>query len=325
MSDSNDLESRDVPGPHQAISTADARERFACTLFDRLWDRYRKRATHVAAYEQLVRSVDATFVNDHIAFRTIACQQPATGIASVSRPFEALGYRPAGCYQFEDKHLNASHFQHPNPQFPKLFISELKTWELGAAAREAILRSLADHRPALSNDTLAALQALNVDEAEQTASLLEALTRELHELPWSPPEKTDVEALNAESQYGAWVLVHGYHVNHFTSLINSHGVESLGNIEKTVDELRGIGVPMKSTIEGAPGSKLRQTATEAAVIDVAIRQDGQVATIPWTYAYFELAERGEVTDPESGNRVRFEGFLGPQATNLFDMTKLDKS
>ena len=82
MSDSNDQESRDVPGPHQAISTTDARERFACTLFDRLWDRYRKRVTHVAAYEQLVRSVDATFVNDHIAFRTIACQQPATGIAS---------------------------------------------------------------------------------------------------------------------------------------------------------------------------------------------------------------------------------------------------
>ena len=36
---------------------------------------------------------------------------------------------------------------------------------------------------------------------------------------------------------------------------------------------------------------------------------------------FELAERGEVTDPDSGARQRFEGFLGPQATQLFDMTK----
>jgi hypothetical protein len=43
--------------------------------------------------------------------------------------------------------------------------------------------------------------------------------------------------------------------------------------------------------------------------------------MPWTYAYFELAERGEVAD-ESGRRGRFEGFLGPQATQLFEMTKV---
>jgi hypothetical protein len=32
------------------------------------------------------------------------------------------------------------------------------------------------------------------------------------------PEKDDIIAANAASQYAAWVLVHGYHVNHFTSL-----------------------------------------------------------------------------------------------------------
>jgi hypothetical protein len=29
-----------------------------------------------------------------------------------------------------------------------------------------------------------------------------------------------------------------------------------------------------------------------------------------------------VTDPATGKQVRFEGFLGPQATNLFEMTRL---
>ena len=44
--------------------------------------------------------------------------------------------------------------------------------------------------------------------------------------------------------------------------------------------------------------------------------------MPWSYAYFELAQRDEHIDPASGKRVRFEGFLGPQATNLFEMTRV---
>jgi hypothetical protein len=81
---------------------------------------------------------------------------------------------------------------------------------------------------------------------------------------------------------------------------------------------------MKSEIEGVVGSKLRQTATEAVVIDVDVSKFGVRTTMPWTYAYFELAERGEVSDPETGKRARFEGFLGPQATQLFEMTRLPR-
>jgi len=131
-----------------------------------------------------------------------------------------------------------------------------------------------------------------------------------------------VETLNRESQYAAWVLVHGYNVNHFTSLVNSHGVDSLRSLEQTIDALAAAGVPMKAEIEGEPGSKLRQSATEAVKIDVEITDQGQASTMPWTYAYFELAERNRVVDPDTGETVRFEGFLGPQATNLFEMTRV---
>jgi hypothetical protein len=99
-------------------------------------------------------------------------------------------------------------------------------------------------------------------------------------------------------------------VNHFTSLINSHGVPGLDDIEKTIAALQKAGVPMKAAIEGERGSKLRQTATEAATIDVAVHDQGQPTTMPWTYAYFELAQRDLVADPASGKKVRFEGFLG---------------
>jgi hypothetical protein len=243
------------------------------------------------------------------------------GIASISRMFEALGYRAAGSYHFDDKQLSAIHFQHANQQFPKLFISELKTWELPAAARGIIEKALRSHRPAIDSGTLAALANLDKDAAP-AKELLPRIVAQFHDLPWLLPAKEDVAALNKASQYAAWVLVHGYNVNHFTSLINSHGVPGLDDIEKTIAALQKAGVPMKAEIEGERGSKLRQTATEAATIDVAVHDQGQPATMPWTYAYFELAQRDLIADPASGMKVRFEGFLGPQATNLFEMTKV---
>lgn len=308
-------------GPHRAIPVTTARERFLAELFDTLWDGYRQRVSYVQVYEQVIRAAGATFVNDHIAFRTFATQRPLAGIASISRIFEALGYRAAGSYHFDDKQLSAIHFQHQNPQFPKLFISELRVPELPATARVTIERALRSHRPAIECDVLAALANLDRDGAA-AAELAPRVAREFTELPWMCPSREEVEQLNKVSQYAAWVLVHGYNVNHFTSLINSHGVPALDDIEKTIAALQKAGVPMKKEIEGERGSKLRQSATEAVTIDVAVHERGMPHQMPWSYAYFELAQRDTVLDPASGKQVRFEGFLGPQATNLFEMTRV---
>ena len=54
-------------------------------LFNQLWETYRARVTYVRDYEQVVASTGANFLNDHIAFRSIAWQQPTAGIASISR------------------------------------------------------------------------------------------------------------------------------------------------------------------------------------------------------------------------------------------------
>lgn len=306
--------------PHKALARDD-RERFAADLFDRFWEQYRERVSYVKAYEQMLTARNATFFNDHIAFRTFACQQPLNGIATISRIFEALGYRAAGVYHFEDKHLSAAHYQHANPQFPKLFISELKTWELGDASQR-IIKYAAKHRSPFAQASLERLSRWPKMSESERAELLQTVLDQFHELPWPTPDKDDVVELNKISQYAAWVLVHGYNVNHFTSLVNSHGVESLDDLEKTISALQEAGVPMKAEIEGEAGSKLRQSATEAVMIDVDVLEQGRKSRLPWTYAYFELAERNTVIDPSSGKRVRFEGFLGPQATNLFEMTRV---
>ncbi len=310
-------------GPHERITVNDARERFAARLFDELWNRYRERVSYVRTYEEVIATHGGTFVNDHIAFRTFATQDPLAGMASISRIFEALGYEAAGCYQFPDKHLSAIHFQHKNPHFPKLFISELRVWELSDETQATIASLISTHRPPISLDVLARLSRLKEAEASQPPeeNMLERVLQEFHVLPWNLPEQSQVEAVNRESQYAAWVLVHGYNVNHFTSLINSQGVRELDDIEKTIQALKAAGVPMKADIEGEPGSKLRQSATAAVEIEVPVLAEGSQTTMPWSYAYFELAERGTLPDPATGKPHRFEGFLGPQATQLFEMTR----
>lgn len=308
--------------PHRLIKVSTDKERFLIDLFDTLWERYRERVEHVRRYEAVVLEHGAVFVNDHIAFRTLAAQEPTVGTLSIARLVEALGYRAAACYGFPDKHLDAVHLQHPNPQFPKVFISQLRTWELTMAGRRIVEKSLKDHRAALPDATLAALHGLDKVTSAERAKLLKMLARFFAALPWEAPQKKDVLDLDRESQYAAWVLLNGYDVNHFTASVDSHGVPALGDIEKTVAALLRAGVPMKAEIEGERGSKLRQSATEPVRLEVAVKQGHRPAKLPWTYGYFELAERPLMTDPLTGRQERFQGFLGGQAAQLFEMTKV---
>lgn len=310
--------SMNAAGPHGSIPVNTPRERLLANLLDRLWMRYRARVPSVAIYEQLLADQAGTFVNDHLAFRTFAAQQPFCGIASIARLFEAFGYTPCGCYQFPDKLLSAIHLQHPQSLFPKIFVSELQTWRLNPTAATIVQRTLATHRPPLSDDLL---RTIHEFDGTSDVGLVDACADWIETLPWSPPTVDDLNTLNLASQYGAWVLVHGYNVNHFTALINSQGTPTLADIEQTVAALRERGVPVKTDIEGARGSKLRQTATAAAEALVSLTEAGKTITRPWSYAYFELAERGTVVDPETGRSGRFEGFLGAQATQLFEMTR----
>ncbi len=308
--------------PHKHIIVQSEKERFLVELFDDLWKRYRGRMEYVRKYEEIIQSYGAQFINDHIAFRTIARQEPTTGILTLSRIFEALGYIGAVCYEFPDQHFNSIHFQHPNPQFPKLFITQLKSWELSLPSQNIIQSSLRKHRPFFSDKSLTQLWNLSKLESKDRESLFTEVLRTFNELPWERPQKKDVLELNKESQFGAWVLINGYDVNHFTASVDSHGVSALDDIEKVVEAMVKAGIPMKPEIEGEKGTKLRQTSTQAAVIDSWVKDGERKVKIPWTYAYFEIAQRPLLPNPETGKLERFQGFLGGQASRLFDMTKL---
>ena len=72
----------------------------------------------------------------------------------------------------------------------------------------------------------------------------------------------------------------------------------------------------------APAQDIRAALDKSQLIQVPVKYGTRLVEIPWTYAYFEIAERPLTKNPLTGQMERFEGFLGGQATNLFDMTKM---
>jgi hypothetical protein len=240
-------------------------------VLDLLWGRY---AAHVPYAQTFVRLSGSAFRNDHVAFRSL--KRPGSGIELFAPAFERLGWRRAGQYDFPDAKLDAIHLSHPDG-LPRIFLSQLRALELSPRAREILARLPPDDPPPRDPDALAdwfRAPATTVPEAE----LLE---------------------LERESQYGAWLLLFGREVNHFTAAVD--------DVEGWARRMAEAGVPMKGEIEGEPGAGLRQTATKATLRRV--RTEG--GEREWPYAYLEIAQR---------NRG-FDGFVTQQARQLFEMTR----
>ncbi|MGK7878033.1 MAG: DUF1338 domain-containing protein [Xenococcaceae cyanobacterium] len=300
-----------------------ARQLWAC-----LWENYIRRVEYARIYQQMIREAGGAIANDHIAFRSLGLTIDSPdgkinlGIPYVAGIAEALGYSAAGEYEFAEQHLYARHYRHPEQDrfdLPKLFISELVMDALPAPIAQQIEQTV-------RSGSFFNVQTLKSEmEAASTATEVEQIVAQLQGVfnrPWEPPKGSAIEEVNAVSQYGAWVLLHGYAVNHFTGYINRQNTPCYSDIESTARGLAERGIPMKTEIEGDRGSGLRQTATQAVTEMVSVRDDtsGELIRIPWTYAYYEIAERNWVEVAPSRKEL-FEGFLGPQARNLFEMTR----
>jgi hypothetical protein len=295
-------------------------------LWQRLWQEYRQRVPYARIYEQMIAAAGGTIANDHIAFRTLrmTIQQQGyrmqLGIPYLAKLVEALGYEAAGDYHFPAQSLYARHYCHPEQatyDLPKLFISELIVEALPDPMAALIQESVqGGDFPGLPLATIATQTA-----SAEPQALLPQLAN-IFQRPWSPPLQSAVERVNSVSQYGAWVMLHGYAVNHFTGYVNRHHTETYRTIAQTVAGLVQLGVPMKTQMEGGIESGLCQTATQAVTEPVWVQDDATAALIqiPWSYAYYEIAERYQQQN-SSGMPVLFEGFLPAQAQQLFEMTK----
>lgn len=299
------------------------RIQIAQKLWHKLWENYIYRVNYAQVYQQMITAAGGCVANDHIAFRSLrlTVENQNLGIEHLAEIATVLGYLPAGEYYFPSSHLYARHYRHPQQDefdLPKLFISELIVDELPDEIAQLIYQTVAS---GLSIDALtfpSNIDALSESEIEQFVNQLATIfTR-----PWQPPRKSTIEIVNNVTQYGAWVLLHGYAVNHFTGYVNRQNTPQYPDIETTAKALSERGVPMKAEIEGSPCSGLRQTATHAVKEMITVLDDtsGELINLPWTYAYYEIAERNLIAN-DAGEKVLFEGFLDAQAKNLFEMTR----
>lgn len=106
-----------------------------------LMRRYQQRVPDVAAVinamtaEGIVKKA-GDIENDHIAFRTMGV--PQLGVQSLEKIFLHYGYTKMDHYHFPAKQLDAWWYAPPAPEYPRIFISELRVNDLSPAAQAVI-------------------------------------------------------------------------------------------------------------------------------------------------------------------------------------------
>lgn len=292
-------------------------------LIQKLWNNYLERVSYAQIYSDLVERKGGRVVIDHVAFRTLKThtgEQP-DGISDIRHIIKCFGYQAAGNYSFAKKKIDAIHFEHSEKQLPKIFVSQLNVERLPDWAQQSINNTVKETPYLLSDNGIELLNKLCVDNKlpVEAANFLENDLVKYFKRPWGPPKKETVLQINDISQYAAWVLLHGNSVNHFAAFINEQNVKEWPDLITTSKVLDSKGVPMKETIEGEKGSVLQQTASLAVKENAEVNGEDGIEEINWTYAYFELTQRGYTA--VDGKQMLYNGFREQQARHLFNMTQ----
>src|SRR5690554_1101309 len=104
-------------------------------LFENLWVDYQNVTPSAVQIHRILGAEEGqAIINDHIALRTFNLQP--VGLGALAEHFLGLGYREGGDYHFKAKKLYARHYEHPDPEAPRVFISELQIGR--ASCRERV-------------------------------------------------------------------------------------------------------------------------------------------------------------------------------------------
>jgi len=257
------------------------------SLLQRLWTDFTEINPQAGAIHRLLEARGETVINDHIAFRTFA--DPRVGLEIIEKPFLAGGYTKKQEYRFEAKKLNAAHYEHSDPQLPKIFISELRVPEFSCDLQRVV------------HEILDEIPAQWLDDPELCASGRQ----------WNISIPI-YEALVAESEYAGWLAAFGFRANHFTVLVNA--LQTVSGLAELNQLIRAAGFPLNEEggeIKGSPEEFLEQSSTLASQVEATF-SDGTLL-IPG--CYYEFARRYELPDG-----TLFSGFVPTSADKIFHST-----
>lgn len=259
------------------------------TFFTHLWEDYIRMAPRAAKIKKLFEDEGETVLNDHVAFRTYGMEP--IGLTTLERPILAIGYKRFAPYRFEAKKLNAMGYLHPNPDYPRIFLSELEVEALSSNAQSIIERMVGQIDPAVvkNNDILWAGRLWPTVSVEDYKSLLE------------------------ESEYAAWVAALGIRPNHFTIAVNH--LEKTPKMEEVLDFVESAGYAINKSggrVKGSPEVLLEQGSTMADQMEVGFANGIQL-NIPT--CYYEFARRY----PDQDGAL-YNGFVAASADKIFEST-----
>ncbi len=283
-----------------------------------LMQRYRERVPDVGKVLSLMLSHNlindfADIENDHIAFRTMGV--PQLGIQSFEKIFLHLGYERKDAYHFEGKKLDAFWYSPPGPQFPRIFVSELRVHDLSDEAQRIIL----SYTNEVASDPVDQLD-LNDPTAIDTF---------LHTPLWRTPTLADYQRLAEESEYASWVIFNRYYLNHFT--ISIHNLPApYDTVSKFNELLESNGVQLNSAggkIKTSGDGLLIQSSTVAEMVNAQF-DNGNGGTVQHSISgsYVEFAERRilpEFPNLPADQRTRHhrrDGFETSNADKIFEST-----
>ncbi len=277
------------------------------------------------ALQQLVVDKGGRFLNDHGAIRTA----DAEVCALLLRAARVLGLHRDRSYFFPAKKLVSFDLQatgQSSGEF-KIFVSQV---DLSAFPPEVAAMVGSD----------AAIQAEHIDHASFIAliakaeasgglsdpdaeAFVEHFVLKLMQRNGPPIARATLNAVSAVSPEAASALALGPDFNHVTIDVQAAG---FAGIEAMAEEMRQRGFILLPAIQGAPNTKLRQTATMAATMTTPVLEaDGSNGSAASEKQFVEIIERrqahaddGTPLWTDDGAPLIFKHFLAANAEKIFD-------
>jgi hypothetical protein len=260
-------------------------------ILSRLWDIYTTQNPSAQKVYDLFTAEGENVINDHIAIRTF--NHPKINIDVLSKVFLKNGYEYKQSYNFEQKKLNAKHFEHTtDPNAPRVFISELRVGEFSDFIQNTV-NQLVDQIPS---------EVLNSEELILAGNV------------WGVPSYKIFEALRNESEYAAWLYFNGFCANHFTVSVNH--LNKFKSLEDVNEFLKSNGFLLNDSggeIKGTPQELLEQSSIKADLFDGHFLE----GFYELTGCYYEFARRYA-----DSNGNLYSGFIAKSADKIFESTDM---
>ncbi|KAJ1450625.1 hypothetical protein M885DRAFT_621526 [Pelagophyceae sp. CCMP2097] len=267
-----------------------------------LLERYLQRTPTAVRAIDFLNDRSLRCFNDHVALRSFVDSRGGSGADYLAGAFLAFGYSREASLAIPGLPVNAFWLEPPGEtDWPKVFISELRSSELSLEVREVVYRHVDNCYKPLNWHSLTA----------------EDMVRALDDVPWSITfaEERQLRSLGlgAAGEYAAWTLTHGSQWNHATLLANAmDGPPTLQALNAALVE---SGILLNSAggddgfTQGSVTSSLEQSSTLADAIEHEFAC-GTTHAVPG--AFLELISR----------HGGFSAFLGSNARGIFDSTNV---